>query len=136
MGLFSKHTVSSDELHFSKNEMVAILKVAVAMASADGEIHENETAMMAKECLRFGIVDINEAHQLIKDSQEMDPGKAIAEIATMNDSQKKYVCAYLGTMMAIDGDIDDKEMSLWKLISTLCKLPTMSAADAIKYMSK
>lgn len=65
----------------------------------------------------------------------MDSSKALASIATMNDAQKRYVCAYLETLMAIDGDIDEKEKSLWKLVSTLCKLPTMSIADAIKYMA-
>ena len=59
----------------------------------------------------------------------------MAEIATMSDAQKRYVCAYLGMLMAIDGDIDDKEKALWKLVSTICDLPTMSIADAIDYMT-
>ena len=36
--------------------------------------------------------------------------------------------------MASDGDIDDNELALWTLISTLCGLPTMTVMEAINNM--
>ena len=104
------------------------------MAGADGKAHPNETKMMLQEALRFGIGG-DDFKSLLAKASLMDGAEAMANIATMNDAQKRYVCAYLGTLMAIDGDIDDKEKALWQLVSTICKLPTMSIADALKYMA-
>lgn len=52
----------------------------------------------------------------------------------MNDAHKRYVTAYLGAMMAVDGEIDDKEKVLWNFVTLICKLPTMNIVDAIAYM--
>ncbi len=136
MGFFDhkKKTVETEELSFNKLEMMSILKMAGAMAGADGKAHPNEIKMMINECIRFGI-DAKECDGLLSRSTNMEGSEAMATIAMMNDAQKRYVCAYLGTLMAIDGDIDDNEKALWRLVSTLCKLPTMSIADAIKYMA-
>lgn len=136
MGLFSsnKKAVSTESLSFTKAEMAAIIQLAVIMSAADGEAHPNEKKMMVQEAIRFGISGEDFA-SLMEKASNMEADKALANIATMNDAQKRYVCAYLGTLMAIDGNIDDKEKSLWKFVSTLCKLPTMSIADAIKYMA-
>ena len=135
MGLFTtKPAVSRENLSFSKQEMAAIIQLAGAMGAADGEVHPNELAMMANESNRFGISN-EELKSLLDKASTMDGGAAIATIATMTDAQKRYVCAYLGALMAIDGEIDNKEMALWKLVSTLCKLPTMTIKDAITYMA-
>ena len=135
MGLFNrKKIVNTENLSFNRVEMKAILQIAGAMAGADGRAHPNEMKMMMNECGRFGI-DAMEAEILLSEAKNMDVTESMAAIATMTDAQKRYVCAYLGTMIAIDGDIDDKEMALWHLISTLCKLPTMNIADAVKYMA-
>lgn len=136
MGLFKskKETVSTENLSFSKREMSAILNLATAMAGADGRAHPNEMKMMVNECLRFGI-DADEAKMLLSQSSKMEGSEALAIIAVMTDAQKRYVCAYLGTLMAIDGDIDDNEKALWSLVSALCKLPKMTIADALEYMA-
>lgn len=136
MGLFDKKkkTVETEELSFNRREMVAIIQIAGAMVGADGVAHPNEKKMMMGEALRFG-VGANDFASLLAEASGMEGTEALANIAVMNDAQKRYVCAYLGTLMAIDGDIDDKEKSLWQLVSTLCKLPTMSIADAMKYMA-
>lgn len=38
-------------------------------------------------------------------------------------------------ILAADRDIDDKEMALWRLLSQMCGLPTMSVKDAVFYMA-
>lgn len=136
MGLFDsrKKTVETEELSFNRREMMAILKMAGAMAGADGRAHPNEIKMMINECLRFGI-DAEESKMLLSQSTDMEGTEAMAIIAVMTDAQKRYVCAYLGTLMAIDGNINDNEKSMWQLVSTLCKLPTMSITDALEYMA-
>ncbi|MBQ9436562.1 MAG: TerB family tellurite resistance protein [Bacteroidales bacterium] len=136
MGLFNgkKKSVGTEELSFSRREMMAILKMAGAMAGADGRAHPNEVKMMINECLRFGI-DAEESSKLLSQSTNMDGSEAMATIAIMTDAQKRYVCAYLGSLMAIDGNIDDNERTMWQLVSTLCKLPTMTISDALEYMA-
>lgn len=114
--------------------MAAIIQVAGAMAGADGNAHPNETKMMMQEAIRFGISGEDFA-SLLQQASKTEGTAAMVEIATMSDAQKRYVCAYLGTLMAIDGDIDDKEKALWQLVSTICKLPSMTIADAIEYMA-
>ncbi len=136
MGLFNgkKKSVGTEELSFNRREMMAILKMAGAMAGADGRAHPNEVKMMINECLRFGI-DAEESSKLLSQSTNMDGSEAMATIAIMTDAQKRYVCAYLGSLMAIDGNIDDNERTMWQLVSTLCKLPTMTISDALEYMA-
>ena len=136
MGLFNgkKKSVGTEELSFNRREMMAILKMAGAMAGADGRAHPNEVKMMINECLRFGI-DAEESSKLLSQSTNMDGSEALATIAIMTDAQKRYVCAYLGSLMAIDGNIDDNERTMWQLVSTLCKLPTMTISDALEYMA-
>lgn len=136
MGLFNgkKKSVGTEELSFNRREMMAILKMAGAMAGADGRAHPNEVKMMINECLRFGI-DAEESSKLLSQSTNMDGSEAMATIAIMTDAQKRYVCAYLGSLMAIDGNIDDNERTMWQLVSALCKLPTMTISDALEYMA-
>lgn len=137
MGIFGtkKKTADTEKLSFSRKEMTAIIQIAGAMAGADGVAHPNEVKMMTIEAQRFGIEEVD-FKRLLSEASSMDISEALSEIATMNDAQKYYVCAYLGTLMAIDGDIDDKEKALWQLMSTICKLPTMSIANAIAYMTE
>ena len=123
-----------EQLSFSNVEMAAIIKTALAMAAADGKVDDTEKAMIAIEAMRFNLAS-EKFESLLKLANDMSATDSMAMIAGMKAPEKRYVAAYLGTMIAADGDIDDKEMALWRLISTLCDLPTMNIADAIQYMA-
>lgn len=122
-----------ESLQFSHREMAAIIKLATMMAAADGQIHDDEKMMIAKEAMRFNLSP-EKFQQRTELAQTLKGEEALLIIATMNDAQKRYVTAYLGTLMAIDGKIDDKEETLRSFVSLVCKLPTMSVMDAIHYM--
>ena len=122
-----------ESLQFTHREMAAIIALAKAMALADGSLDKREVSMMSKEALRFGIAP-DDFMKLLQKSDDMKPEETFAVVAVMNDAQKRYVAAYLGTMMAVDGNIDDAEMTLWNFVSLICKLPTMNIVDAIAYM--
>ena len=111
--------------------MSAITKLALAMAAADGEVEKTELTYMAIEMARFGI---NDAEPILKGAEAMDPTIALAIVEKFDYERKKYVAAYLGTMMAANGDIDDKELALWRLTSTLCGLPSMNIQEAINHI--
>ena len=118
---------------FTSIEMSAISKLALAMAAADGKVEKSELTYIALEMARFGVKD---ADSILKGAEEMDPTIALSIVSKMTPKEKKYVAAYLGTIMAVDGDIDAKELSLWRLTSSLCGLPTMNIQEAIQYIKE
>lgn len=120
---------------FNKVEMMAIMNMVHAMIIADGKIEDDETSVISAEMAKFGI-PLSDVKEIFIKGRDMDPVVAVEIVSKMNYEQRKYVAAYLGTVMAIDGDIDDKEMALWRLLSKMCGLPTMSVGDAIKYMAE
>lgn len=122
-------------MKFNKVELTAIMSMVNAMIMADGRIDDTETSVISAESLKFGI-PLEDFKEIYAKGIEMDAGYSIEIVSKMTYDQKKYVAAYLGTIMAIDGDIDDKEMALWRLLSKLCSLPTMSIAEAVKYLSE
>lgn len=118
---------------FNGQELVAIIKMAKAMVMADGKIEPSEIAVMTREFMRFGVPQ-NQVDLLLKASDNIEASQAVALVAGMDEERKKYVASYLGVIMAADGDIDDNELALWTLISTLCGLLTMNVLDAINNM--
>lgn len=119
---------------FTNQELSAILRLAHAMANADGKITEEETKMIVLELSRFG-VDQTKAKLLAEIGDKMTYPEACQIISRMTNEEKRYVTAYLGTMICIDGDINDSEMKLWSLITALCDLPEMNIAEAIQIMA-
>lgn len=118
---------------FSGQELTAIIKMAKSMVMADGKIKPAEIAVMTREFMRFGVLQ-DQVDLLLKSSDSIEASQAVALIARMDEERKKYVASYLGVIMASDGDIDDNELALWTLISTLCGLPTITVMEAINNM--
>ena len=120
-------------LQFNGKELAAIIKLALSMIMADGKVDEKEKASLTLEMVRFGVKE-EQLAGLVVVAQAMDATEAISIISQLASDEKKYVAAFLGALMAVDGDIDDTEMKLWQLTSTLCDLPTMNVAEALKIM--
>ena len=123
------------QLSFSRIEYAAITKLAADMASADGKADPMETAFIALEAKRFNLQD-NDVKSLLSLATEMTPADAIGIVSKLDDKHKRYVTAYLGTMIVVDGDKDDKEIALWRLITSLANLPTMNISEAQRYMAE
>lgn len=120
---------------FTSLEFTAIAKMAKTMALADGVIQDQEILITIREFARFG-VSSEQVKVLLDNADEMEPVVAIAIISKMTEEEKRYVAAFLGAIIAIDGDINQEELKIWRIVSTFCELPTMSIADAISYMAK
>ena len=118
---------------FNGLELTAILKMAKAMAVADGKLESVETAVMTKELVRFGVTP-DDLKLMLSAVDDIEASQATIVIAAMDQEQKKYVASYLGLIMASDGNIDENELALWRLVSTVCGLPTMSIGEAIRNM--
>lgn len=116
---------------FTGIEFAAITKMVFAIVNADDKVDNKEIRYIATEMARFGIT---ESSTILKMAEEMETSKAVGTIAALDDERKRYVSAYLGTTMIIDGEIDEKELALWRLITSLCSLPQMTVKEAIEYI--
>ena len=108
--------------------------MAVAMIGADGRSDEREMEVVRNELARFG-ASPGQMLALTKDAQNMEFNKAIGIISKFDIERKKYVSSYLAVIMIADGEIDDKEVALWQLVSLLCGLPEMNLNQAIDNMN-
>lgn len=115
-------------------ELAAIIKMGTAMVFADGRVEPIEQKVMANEILRFG-VKTEDLERILAGATAMDVQVALLTLSQLGSEQKKYVTAYLGTIMASDGKIDDSEMKLWRFVSQVCNFPTMSVSEAINVMA-
>ena len=115
---------------FNGKELIAIIKMAKAMVKADGKIEPSELSVMAVELARFGVPE-NQLKTLLKASDNMETSQALVLINEMDEERKKYVASYLGVIMVSDGDVNEQELILWNLVSTLCSLPEMNITEAI-----
>ncbi|WP_009228308.1 TerB family tellurite resistance protein [Prevotella sp. oral taxon 299] len=118
---------------FNGKELIAIIKMAKAMVEADGKIEPSEVTMMAVELARFGVPK-NQLKILLEASDNMEVSQALVLINEMDEERKKYVASYLGVIMVSDGDVNEQELVLWNLVTTLCSLPEMNITEAINNM--
>ena len=119
-------------MQFSGLELSAIVKLAVAIAASDGNVAEQEKAAISLELLKFG-VDENSVNTLVLGAQAIEYKDALTIVTLMNDTQKKYVAAFLAVIIAADGEILEAEVRVWSLISVLCGLPNMTIGEGIQW---
>ena len=102
------------------------------MVLADGKVEDEEMKVLTLGMAEFGVTP-DHLKNLLALSDAMTPATMLATLAALDDSQKKFVCGFLATIMVSDGDVDDAEVKLWQLTSSLAGFPTMSMAEAVDY---
>lgn len=117
-------------MFFSTRELEAITKMAKAMISADGEIKAGEIIALGEELKHFAP---SNAEAILDGSDRMDTVESLQILKNMTIEEKKYVCGFLAAVSIVDGNIDTKEMAMWKLVSTLASFPTMSFHEALNF---
>lgn len=120
-------------MKFSKKELEAVLKITVAMASADSVVTQIETNFIAYELSRFG-VEPAQTGALIDETVALPFETAISVIKSLDEEHKYYVCAFMAGVMSCDGEVDTTELRLWQYTCQLCSLPHTTLDDAIEYM--
>lgn len=129
----SSSSITPCPVRVSGSQMAAIIKMALTMAAADGVILPQERELLAYELSRFGVKPA-QLDELFSQAMDMDANAAISEIAALPDDGKTYVAALLGSMMAIDREVDTTELALWQQTCSLCALPRMTLGEALDYM--
>lgn len=114
-------------MYFSEREKRAIMAVVCAMGGADDKVDPREAILIKLVSDKVGI-DVQK-HTPLTDLEE-----ALNVISAMTAEEKRFVCAYLGRLITIDRDIDPREVVLWNVFSSRCNFPSMSLADAERYI--
>lgn len=116
-------------MEFSKIEKVSILNLAITMAFIDGIMTESEQDALLIPTKTFGDTELD-FKVLMNEAKKIKSTNSVAVVSQMDDEKKMYAAAYLGTIIAADDHIDKAELKLWKLITNICDLPTMTASAA------
>lgn len=111
-------------MFFTNLEKIAVAQVTFRMIAADGKVDSEERAITFPIWTKMGI-----SQEHLKDAGQMADLTSLSIIESMDSSKKRIVAAFLGLIMASDGDVNEKELALWKLVSSICHLPTMSLAE-------
>ena len=121
-------------MNFTFEDRKAVYCIARAMVFADGNVDDNEMKALAGEMFRIGSTtdELMGFEDTLGDYEASD---AIDRISRFDAAKKKYFCAFLGALIAVDGDVDENEVKLWALTSRFCGLPTMSIKEAFEYMA-
>ncbi len=112
--------------NFTNQEKIAIVKVAVMMEGADGDCDIRETIVNWRTFEQLKITSEN-----IEAAKKMSTLEAFSIIGNMLPSEKEFVAAFLGSLIMADHDVDDRELTLWRFISSMCQLPTMDIKEAL-----
>lgn len=122
-------------MNFQGVELAAITKLAKLMCAADGIVDKKELTVIAIELTRFG-VSREEAEDIVKAADALEVEQALPIIKSLDEEGRKYVGAYLATIMTSDGHIDESEVKMWNLVSMLCGLPDMSITEALEFIKE
>ena len=119
------------KIQFTKNEIVAIYKVAKMMAEADGVVLHQEMRGIEEEMSKLNIVG-EEYNKVVIDGEKTSAIDALVVLSKMEDIKKKYVSSFLGYFISIDDDIADVELALWTFIVNVANLPKMNIRQAVE----
>ena len=112
-------------MYFTSKEKQAIVKVAAEMQIADGNANQREITL-----------NIAVFKEIQVEPSELDAGlelpfmEAVNIISNMTNIEKDFVSAFLGSIIIADGEINEKEIALWRMLTSLCGFPIMSLSDA------
>ena len=121
-------------INFNREELAAVLKMANAMIVVDGKTEDVETSLLGREMVRLKVNE-SEFNIAYRRSEEMKYGEALRTISLFDWPRKKYLSAFLGTIIAIDGELNTDEIKLWNYTAELCELPRLSLEEATEIMN-
>lgn len=112
-------------MYFTNSEKQAIYRLLMDMSLIDNDIDSKEVilTMAIVEKLNISDYDRDRATAITIDN-------ALETVANMTSTEKDFVCSALGTMIAIDGEVNPKEMLLWGIITARCGFPEMNLTEA------
>ena len=119
-------------MQLSHKQLAAILKIGKVMVAADGVMKKEEMAIVLNELVKF---DVPHTHvpMLLESSDEMTTSTMLDIFSNLDTETQKHICGYLAAIMIADGDVNDKELMVWKVTCSLCNFPTMTIGEALTF---
>lgn len=102
--------------------LAAIYKISVHLASADGEVSNNEVKHLFEFFQKFEGLDQNTVRQLMEYGESMDDARALQLIANTDDEAKQEIANVFAGIVC-EGDLTEQEKNLYFRISEYCNLP-------------
>lgn len=112
-------------MYFTNSEKQAIYRLLMDMSLIDNDIDSKEVILTMEivEKLNISDYDRDRATAITIDN-------ALEAVANMTSTEKDFACSALGTMIAIDGKVNPKDMLLWGIITARCGFPEMNLMEA------
>lgn len=124
-------------MKFTKLQLAAVYKLGQLMALADGRIDEAEKQHLIYTFSKLAIANGYKDFSVISQcASAMEDADVVPAIIGLENEQKAYVVAFMGVLVAIDGDIAEKEMQLYQLVCKMCGLTPVSLATCLDVWKK
>jgi hypothetical protein len=122
-------------LNFDYQQKVAIYKVAEMMINADEQVMFEERLMLENGFKALGLSNL-EFLGIKEEASNFEYSSCLQLLSALDALQKKFVASFLGAIISSDGDIDDRELELWRELSFQCGFPIMSNRQAIEIFNE
>lgn len=119
-------------MNFSDKELGFMLRAGYEMTKADGHIFPSELEILFRSLpnLTFGSP---RARALAVYADTLGHDEMVEGIRMFDDEKKRFVSAYLATIMISDGHVDDSELGLWRSMTAECGLPQTTVREAVAF---
>ena len=118
--------------NFDYQQKLAIYKIAEMMVNVDGQILAEETLTLERGIAKLGFSSKSEIATIKEAADKQEYASCLQILSTLEAAQKKFVTSFLGAIISSDGDIDDRELELWRELSQQCGFPIMNNRQAIE----
>ena len=112
-------------MYFTNSEKQAIYRLLMDMSVIDNDVDSKEVILTMAVVEKLDISDYDRDR-----ATAITIENALEIVANMTSTEKDFVCSALGTMIAIDGEANPKEMMLWGIITARCGFPEMNLMEA------
>ena len=112
-------------MKFTEDQKIALARASMMMLRADGHAKVDETMFTVSYWQNIGIdASYYERCKALSDED------TILTLKSLDEEQKRFTSAFLGTLMSIDKDIAPQEERLMQYLCDQCQLPQMTIEEA------
>lgn len=117
-------------------QLSAMTALAIYASAADGHIDECEKNVILGHLAVF-VPDETKRAKLIDAALylTLSYNDAVAIVRTMSMSQKRHFCAFIALIILVDGNITNRELEFWTILTEHADLPLMSLEQAVKILA-
>ena len=112
--------------------MSALVKAALLVSSADGDINKAEYELISEE-LRCFRVTAEQASVFYQAAKAMPIDDMADLLKSLGMKEQLKISGFLAALIVKDEIIGCEEKDVWEAICTLCEFPVVSIEDSLEY---